>query len=387
MPDCPVCDTAGSRLFLQRPGVPVHQNLLCDDSEAARHAPRGDLEMAVCPACGFVFNRAFREDLLAYGGGYDNTQECSPRFAAHLDELARRLVEAAGIRRSVVVEVGCGKGSFLRRLVAFPGAENRGIGFDPSYQGPATDLDGRLAFRREFFGPGSTDLPVDAVVCRHVIEHVARPRELLRAVRAALAGRPRARLFLETPCVEWILGHRAVWDFFYEHCSLFSAGTLAAAVRSVGFRVDTVQYVFGGQYLWLEASVAPEEPAPGWVGGEVAGHAARYREAEAREIARWIETVRALGNGSRVAIWGAGAKGSTFANLVDPGARLIDCVVDLNPAKQGKFVLGTGHPILDYRELARRGVTRAILMNPEYRDECATLLAAAGIDAQLVELA
>jgi SAM-dependent methyltransferase len=384
---CPLCGAAETRLFLRRSGVPVHQNLLCGDVETARRVPRSDLELAVCPGCGFVFNRAFRADLLAYGQGYDNTQECSPRFAAYLDGLVRRLVEERGVRRSLVVEVGCGKGGFLRRLVAFPGAENRGLGFDTSYEGPATDLGGRLAFRRELFGHGSADLPVDVVVCRHVIEHVPRPRELLGAIRETLARRSRARLFLETPCVEWILAQRAVWDFFYEHCSLFSAGSLAASVRAAGFRVDAVCHVFGGQYLWLEAAVAPEAPAPGWSPGEVAGHAALYREAEAGEIARWIETVRALGQGGRVAIWGAGAKGSTFANLVDPGARLIDCVVDLNPAKQGKFVPGTGHPIVGYRELARREVSRGILMNPEYRDECTALLASAGIATRLFDLA
>src|SRR5262249_14406703 len=192
----------------------------------------------------------------------------------------------------------------------------------PKLHGPASDLDGRLAFRREFFGGGCADLPADVIVCRHVIEHVARPLGLLRAVREALAQRPRARVFLETPSVEWILENRAVWDFFDEHCSLFSAGSLAALVRAAGFGVDAVRHVFGGQYLWLEASVTPAPPAPGWSGGQVAAQAMRYAEAEAREVARWVETVRARRAFGLGAGWGAGPKGSTFASLVDPSVHV-----------------------------------------------------------------
>ena len=97
--------------------------------------------------------------------------------------------------------------------------------------------------------------------------------------------------------------------------------------------------------------------------------------------------IKRLARAGRVALWGAGAKGSTFANLIDPDRALIDCVVDLNPGKQGRFIPGSGHPIVDYRELASRNVTDAVLMNPNYRAENLKLLQAAQINARLIELA
>src|SRR5213078_3046347 len=99
---------------------------------------------------------------------------------------------------------------------------------------------------------GAVGLPADVVVCRHVIEHIPRPLDLLRAVRQAVAARPHARVCFETPCVEWVLRNQVVWDFFYEHCSLFSAASLATAFRAAGFEVTDVRHVFHGQYLWLE---------------------------------------------------------------------------------------------------------------------------------------
>lgn len=164
---CPVC-SATEVAFLTRTEVPVHQNLIMKTFEAARAIRRGTLEMAVCETCGFAFNRAFDASLLAYGDDYDNTQDHSPSFKSYTDGLVERLV-GLGVRDARVVEVGCGKGQFIQRLVeASPNTV--GWGFDPSYVGPEELLQGRLKFRREFYGPGCESLLADVVVCRHVIE-------------------------------------------------------------------------------------------------------------------------------------------------------------------------------------------------------------------------
>lgn len=86
-----------------------------------------------------------------------------------------------------------------------------------------------------------------------------------------------------------------------------------------------------------------------------------------------------------VALWGAGAKGVTFANLIDQSRELIDCVVDLNPAKQGHYLPGTSHPIVSYEALESRGVSTAILMNPNYRRENLARLQAVKSDVRLID--
>ena len=385
MHQCPLCESSRLTPFLHRSGVPVHQNLVVNNRDAARSVTRGELELVVCEDCGFVCNRAFDPARLAYGEDYDNTQSCSAYFDAYLDGLVKDLVERQGVRNSTIVEVGCGKGQFLRKLVSFPGANNKGFGFDPSYVGPETDLDGRLAFRRCYYDDSCTDVAADVVVCRHVIEHVANPMTLLRSVRAALGASLEARVFFETPCVHWILKNRVVWDFFYEHCSLFTDTSLSLAFRRAGFAVERVEHIFGGQYLWLEARAANGAgPAiPGGADTSVLARAYAADEGILRRnlLARLLE-LRSVG---KVALWGAGAKGATFANLVDPECAVIDCVVDLNPNKQGRYIPGTGHPIVAPAELPRRGVRNAVLMNPNYRQENLRLLAATGIELELIE--
>jgi SAM-dependent methyltransferase len=300
-------------------------------------------------------------------------------------ELAKHLVGEEGVNNSRIVEVGCGKGEFLRQLVDDPAYGNSGIGFDPSYIGPESELGGRLRFERRLYDETCASVPADVVVCRHVIEHVPQPLELLRAVRRALENTNSPRIYFETPCVEWILNNRVIWDFFYEHCSLFSAHSLSTAIELAGFTMRRVRHVFGGQYLWLEAGLTDKSGEISTDAGDIPRLCQQFATSEEQHRLEWRARIVRLTDAGKVAIWGAGAKGTTFAHLVDPESNLIDCLVDLNPNKQGKFVPGTGHPIVGVEMLAKRGVRTAILMNPNYREENEALLASTDITIQLIE--
>jgi hypothetical protein len=364
--NCPVCGAESHAPFLVRDPVPVHQNLLVRTETDARALNRGRLALHACPSCGFVFNAAFDFDLLNYSAAYENTQSASPAFAAYVEDLAAHVVNDCGVRGSQIVEIGCGKGAFLRALVRNdPG--NRGIGFDPSYVGPDEELDGRLRFEKRFYDERDAGLDADAIVCRHVIEHVPDPCSLLRLVRRTLGSRL-AKVFFETPCVEWILSNEVTWDFFYEHCSYFTADSLTTAFTAAGFEVYSVRRTFGDQYLWIEAHPAAGEVAP------------------VKRLAELRGQLEQLSSTGPLAMWGAGAKGVTLANLVDPDRRLLTCVVDLNPAKQGGYLPGTGHPIVGPLDMPRLGVRTAVLTNPNYLDENTRLLREAGLDVRLVNL-
>jgi len=383
---CPVCGYRNLNCFLNRHQVPVHQNLVVTDQQAARTVLRGELEMTVCEACGFIFNQAFDSAVLEYGAAYDNTQSCSGYFDSYMDRLAQELIEKHGVCNAKIVEVGCGKGQFLRKLVTYPDAGNTGVGFDPSYVGPDTDLNGRLLFQRSYYDDCCADIPADVVICRHVIEHVPDPLGLLHSVRSALRNRSDARIFFETPSVNWILKNHVIWDFFYEHCSLFSQTSLTRAFELAGFQVERIEEIFGEQYLWIEGRLTDRaHPAHTDTQSCIKALALAYGAGEQALLHTWRSRLSELKQRGKVALWGAGAKGATFANLVDPACHLIDCVVDLNPNKQGGFIPGTGHPIIAPKELVQRDVRSAVLMNPNYRSENMQLLAEAGISIDLID--
>ena len=390
---CPVCEHPVAAPFLTRHNVSVHQNLVVETPDAARALRRGTLRLHACAACGFVFNSSFDPSLLQYGAAYDNTQTCSPAFQEHVESRADHVVRTRA-RNATIVEIGCGKGEFLTALVQRdPG--NRGIGFDPSYVGPESAANGRIRFERRFYDESCSTFEPDAIVCRHVVEHVQRPVQLLRTIRQTL-GRPDAQVFFETPCVEWILENDIVWDFFYEHCSYFTTDSLTHAFARSGFDVDGVTRVFGGQYLWAEArpdvdrDVNADRAAvlrtPTTTSNHIAELATRYAAREHEVVNELRERIVDLSRRGPVAIWGAAAKGVTLANLVDPDATLLACVVDINPNKQGRYLPGSAHPIVGPLDTARLRIRTALVTNPNYFDENAGIVRDAGLDLELVDL-
>jgi Methyltransferase domain/C-methyltransferase C-terminal domain len=381
---CPICDGRHLHEFLRRGDVPVHQNVVYASAPAARAIPRGDLVMRMCGGCGFVFNAAFDPSKPTYDGKYEGTQVHSPWFVAHLTDLARRLDGDGRIHH--VVEIGCGDGAFLRALAG--NAAISGIGIDPGYKGRASDCDGRLRFERRRFEDGIVSAPAaDLAICRHVVEHTPDPLRLLRTVRGLLDKERASRVYLETPCVEWILENQIIWDWFYEHCSLFSADSLRSAAMRAGLEVTVVRHTFGGQYLAIEATPRAEAAAPAPLIVDTSRPLAlAHAFGAAFEMKRtaWCARLRGLTARGPVAVWGAGAKGATFVNLVDADARTIECLIDLNPNKQGRFVGGTGHPIVAPEALRARDVRTVILMNPNYRAETESILASQGLTPDVI---
>jgi SAM-dependent methyltransferase len=310
---------------------------------------------------------------LSYEGRYDSNQSHSTMFMTHVDDLIGRLARD-GVRGRRVVEVGCGSGYFLKRLCRASGCH--GFGFDPGYSGAAEDEPG-ARFVRGLYDP-SRVADVDVIVCRHVIEHVQRPADFVKSVSTGLP--PSVRCYFETPAFEWILENTALWDVFHEHCNYFVREALQNVFRLAELDTLSVERVFEGQYFWLRAQ-------PGEAGAPIAPLEVPDVRGFARRCAaneeRLRELVARLSAGGTIAVWGAAAKGATLANVVDPRGEQIRCLTDVNPARHGQFIPGSGHEIVAPETLVARGITDCIVMNPNYQGEIRALLATLGADLRL----
>lgn len=372
---CPLCVSSDAFDFDSRPRVPILLNRTFATKEEAVASPAGCLDMKVCCLCGFVWNAAFDTSAIVYDGNYENDQSHSGEFRSHLESMADKAIALGPSGDALrLLEIGAGQGSFLRVVSERAGSKlDCAWGFDTAWRAGGAMPGPRIAMHSAYLDSGAAKrlkiLP-NVAISRHTLEHVSDPIGFLRGVHSALPyGVP---LAIETPCMRWILEQQAFQDFFYEHCSLFTAECLAWALSQAGFESIKVDHVFGGQYLWAEARTGRASPQPLPVQEWQAFQ--RWSEGKQALISVWERRLKEVKG--PVFVWGAGAKGVTFAGLCDPEAKFIRALVDVNPAKQGRFTSLFAHAIIAPQEIRGPDPT-IIIMNPNYETEirakCAAL--------------
>ena len=388
---CPACGAGGAAGLYALDAVPVQSTLLVASRAEALAFPQGALDLRWCEGCGLAFNAAFDPARVAYGAGYEDAQGASPTFVRFATALARGWIERHGLAGGHLVEIGCGKGEFLRLMAGIGGCS--GLGLDPAFvPGREPDPPG-VGFRAERFSEAHVPLDADFVICRHTLEHVGDVAGFLGLLRRACG--PEVRLGFEVPDARRILAEGAFWDVYYEHASYFTAGALARAFAFAGFDVLDVRREYGEQYLILEAAPAagqgpsgrpaPLPPAADDL-AETAALVAGFREEARARIAGWRAAFAAwAGQGRRVALWGSGSKAVGFLTTVgDPG--IVACVVDINPARQGRFMPGCAMPIVAPAQLAAHRPDIVLVMNPLYRDEIAAEIRAMRLAPEILTL-
>ena len=388
--NCPACSAPHGRLFYRQSRVPVNTCLLHGSAAEATGLPRGELELAWCPSCGFVWNHAFDPDLAEYSSRYEETQAFSEHFSSFAGELAKRWVERYNLHGRTVLEIGCGKGEFLVEMIE--AGAGRGIGIDPGTRPeridhPATE---RIEWIVDFYGERYADIDADAVVCRHTLEHIRPVAEFLALIRRAVGDRKDVVILFEVPDVLRVLEEPAFWDIYYEHCSYFSAGSLARLFRAQGFEVLTVRREYDDQYLIVEAqparSGAPHRPLdiPAIEDdmGRLERWVAAFGESTRRCVDGWRHRVgEVVTNGGRAVIWGAGSKGVSFLNALEPSG--IDFAVDINPHKHGTSLAGGGQRVVPPAHLQDYRPDLVVAMNPVYVREIGRELRRLGVETCL----
>ncbi len=367
--------------------MPASSCVLLDTAAEALAFPRGDIRLTLCSDCGFIFNAAFDPALTEYSARYEETQGFSPTFNRFQAALAERLIERHGLRGKTIVEIGCGKGEFLRLICRM--GDCQGLGFDPSYDPRRGEGDdgGRVAFVQDLFTERQAGHGGDCICCKMTLEHIPDVNEFTGMVRRTIASGEQPVVFFQVPDTSPILRHAEFWDVYYEHCSYFTPTSLATLFARNGFELLDLWTDYGDQYLMIEArpqetGAAPPPPQPKAVASVsrlVNGFAAQAEDAVRhwqKLFANWSAA------GQRVAVWGSGSKAVAFLTALGV-THEVACVVDINPHRHGKYMPGIGHPIVSPEALREVRPDRVVVMNPVYVDEIATQLASLGLTPEI----
>jgi SAM-dependent methyltransferase len=361
-------------------------NLRWPSRTLAEAAPRGGVDLLFCSGCGHVFNGLFDSSKIDYIGEYENALHYSPRFRRFSDQLAARLIGTYQLRKSTIVEIGCGTGVFLATLCSLGNSE--GYGFDPGYTAvPGASAPGDVTIIANEFSEQYADIDPAFVICRHVLEHVPDPVAFLQRIRKLLTLRRDVPVYFEVPSMNYSFQEAGIWDVIYEHFSYFTIDSLATIFSSAGFLVKRIEHCFGDQFIGIEA-IARRKPGENCMppAGDMrllTTLAAQFGKLYSSKVRQWQEWLYALSKrGDKAVIWGVGSKGVTFLNIAD-GDGAIQYAVDLNPAKQGRYVAGTGQKIVAPNYLEHLRPEHVLITNPLYIGEIRQMLADRDIVAEV----
>ena len=325
--------------------LPVLQNKVFNTREAAKSSLTGWVELSQNDQTGIVINSLFDPDLLSYDENYDNEQSNSNYFLKHLNDVYSILEPF--IFSKNVIEVGCGKGTFLKML------KSKGIdimGCDPTYEGDDPSI------VKKFFSK-NLELKGDVIILRHVLEHIKNPIDFLLEISEANGNR--GIVYIEVPDFNWIIQNQVYFDIFYEHVNYF---------RQIDFikifnKILTSGTFFNDQYQYVLADLSSINLPP-------------YENIEKISVSVTnstlnfvVEKIRSCSN-SLIYVWGAGSKGVISSiYLLEMGIE-ISGIIDINPMKQNKYVAITGLRVFSPDEFNSDNRSAIILVaNSNYFDE------------------
>ncbi|MGD9597421.1 MAG: class I SAM-dependent methyltransferase [Steroidobacteraceae bacterium] len=378
-PGCPLCSSTSAECFYVLEQVPVTCTSIFDTAEEALAVPGGDIELCVCDECGFIFNRAFDQALGRIGAQYESSQAASAHFSEFAQSLAGQWVSRHGLEGGRVLEVGCGSGDFLKRML--DAGVHAAAGIDPLASPISSDYSNRVRLIAEEFHAAHFALAADALVCRHTLEHISDVAEFVKLLRQWAEGNPQSAILIEVPDAERVLAERAFWDVYYEHCNYFTAATLRLALELSGLEVTRLERVYANQYLIAEARL--RETAHIDRTSPSAGQAVAACRAFASDVRAAIERgqaglTRLAGSAAPVVLWQGAAKTVGLVTAL-PDAGVIKCAVDASPARHGKFLPGSALAVYAPDALRELRPGHIVLMNPVYLAEVRAQVCSLGL--------
>ncbi len=230
---CAVCGGNGLEVVIELPGLPL-TDTYC--REPVKDPVGGiDQQLLICNKCHHAQLAKRVNPAVLYGENYN--------FRTSASETARRgtgfflsmLDDITGKRRfSCVLDVGCNDLYLLKQL------QNRcdvRVGIDPLWASKENQRDDNsiilIGAAIEDVDLNSVlDAPAELVVCRHTLEHIYEPREVLQRLFTATAEN--ALFLFEVPGFDALVRRLRFDQIFHQHLQYFSLASFQRLVKDVG---------------------------------------------------------------------------------------------------------------------------------------------------------
>lgn len=377
---CRSCGGTDLRVFLDLGQMPLADRLLTP-AQLSEDEPTFPLEVAFCPDCGLVQITETVDPELLFATDYPYFSSFSDHLLKHSRDNVLNLIEKNDLGPdSFVIEIASNDGYLLKNYV------EKGIpvlGIDPA-EGPVKaaqeqGVNSMLAF----FGKEMAEKlaaegkKADIIHGNNVLAHVADTNGIVAGIAALL--KDDGVTSIEAPYVRPLIEHNEFDTIYHEHLCYFSVTALDHLFRRHGLFINDV----------VELEIH---------GGSLRIHAQKFEDRQ-ESVKRLLEEEKQLGidtfeyykdfgdrvmvtrdklqallrelkeKGSRIAGYGAAAKGATLINYVGIGNQTMEYVCDRNHHKQGRFMPGQHIPITKPDRLMEDKPDYVLLLPWNFADE------------------
>jgi len=342
--------------------------------------PTFPLELVFCPACALVqiTETVPPEQLFSH---YLYLSSFSDTMVKHSEELAARLVRDRRLDRdSLVIEVASNDGYLLQ---FYKQAGVPVLGIEPAANvAEVAELKGIPTLVR-FFGRElaaelrSSGRRADVIHANNVLAHVADLNGFVAGL--ALTLKDGGVAVIEAPHVKPMIERLEFDTIYHEHLCYYSLTALQPLFKRHGLEiVDVFEIPLHGGSLQVHASL----------GGRPSDRVVRLLEGEREAGVGELEFYRDFGDkvlrlrkslvatledlkssGSRIAAYGASAKGATLLNYCHIGRETIEFVADRSTVKQGLYTPGAHLPIKSPESLLTERPDHVLLLTWNFADE------------------
>ncbi len=161
------------------------------------------------------------------------------------------------LKNKKVLEIGCGKGTLLRKIYA-EGAEV--VGLEPGKQNVDGAISKKINIVTDFYPSASITERFDLIIHYGVLEHVQDYRHFLTAHRNNL--RPDGMALFSVPNCSSYLKNGDISIFFHEHWNYFNFYSIERLLQGISFKIVDIAEGKIGDTLYLACCCKDAEPIP-----------------------------------------------------------------------------------------------------------------------------
>jgi len=369
---CSICQSSSVEQVFDLAQVPTQDGVMYESFSGAKSAPRGGIELMLCNNCGYVENIGYEQKKVGFDD-YDFSLSFSPLFSDFIDQLTGELIEKHELWGKSVLEIGCGDGYFLKKLCRK--AKAWGVGIDPGYvvrQDKIGNWDPIII--RDYYNEKHALVKPDVIFCRHVLNVYGDPIGFLKTLRKNLEEHRDCTIYFEVPHAKYTFGEKILWNVVFEHKSWFTEDSLSFLFELCGFEVTSTGLCWNDEYLMLEARPRDLDKP---YSSKVDKKRVKAFVNQVQEFSQYVGSIQTESKArlndistkeKKTVMWGAGARGVSFLNMFKING-LVECVVDINPLRQGKYMPISAHKVVAPDELKQIKPDLIIINNPTYAEE------------------